>query len=119
MNKTWIGLQIAVCSFAAVWVPCYLAGRYLGYDRFAEALNGWDGLPGVVAFSGLLVILIDLWGAEDFDRDEKFWWTVLGGILAPVAIPAYWFCYGLDHSLKRWQVQGRPLVSEGRGVSKR
>lgn len=107
MNKACIGCQIAICSFAAVWVPLYLGGRYLGYDGFSERLNMWGGLPAVIGFSGLLLILIDLW-SSDLSSDDKFWWTVLGGILAPVAIPAYWFCYGVENSLRRWKQQNRP-----------
>ncbi|MCC5834930.1 MAG: hypothetical protein JJU20_09380 [Opitutales bacterium] len=110
MNRTWISFQIAVCSFAAVWLPFYIGGRYLGYDGFAERLNGWGGLPAVFGFSGLLLILIDLWSSE-FSNDDKFWWTVLGGIMAPVAIPAYWFCYGLEHSIERWRGRLGPTVS--------
>lgn len=89
-------IKIILCTFAAVWVPLRLLSSFLGLQSLAGFIATYGEIPGYIALVGILLLLADLWQSNK-TQDQKLWWTVVGMIGAPIAIPAYWFGFGLKN----------------------
>ena len=99
-------LKIVFCTFASLWVPLRLLGGFLGLKSLTAFIAEHGEIPGYVALVGIILLLVDLWQSKK-TNDDKIWWTVLGVIVAPITIPAYWFGYGLGNNLRN---PGKPPV---------
>ena len=93
-------LKIVFCTFASLWVPLRLLGGFLGLKSLAAFLAACGEIPGYVALVGIILLLVDLWQSKK-TNDDKIWWTILGVIVAPITIPAYWFGYGLKNNQRK------------------
>ena len=90
-------VKIILCTFTAVWLPLRILAGFLGLKSLVGVIAAYGEIPGYVALVGIFLLLHDLWKSEK-THDQKLWWTVVGVIFAPIAVPAYWFGYGLKNN---------------------
>lgn len=90
-------VKIILCTFTAVWLPLRILSSYLGLKTLINAIADYGEIPGYIALVGIFLLLLDLWQSNK-THDQKLWWTVVGVIFAPIAVPAYWFGYGLQNN---------------------
>lgn len=93
-------LKLVFCSFAAVWLPVSVLSGIFGLENLNGVLSRLGEWPLYVVIVGLILMLVDLWQSPK-PQDDKIWWTVLGVIIAPLVVPAYWFGVGLRRNMGR------------------
>lgn len=91
--KFLIIAKLALCSYAAIWIPFYFTAEFFGMGHMSDFLDRCGGLPQLIGFTGLILIGIDLWQSKR-TNDDKIRWTVVGFLFIPIAVPAYWFMFG-------------------------